>query len=325
MNELRPLFLLSLPRSGSTLLQRMLAAHSRISTSPEPWILLPHLYSTRGSGVFTEYGHHTAVSAIDDFCRRLPWGHQAYRREIREMALRLYTRAGGPEARYFLDKTPRYSLVADEVFDLFPDAAFVVLWRNPLAVLASILDSWLHGRWEPYLHKVDLFEGLERLLDACERNRARVVSLRYEDLVTDPAVQTARLLDHLDLAWEPDVVHGVPPNVVRGAMGDQTGVREYRQVSRESLTKWPVMLTSPVRKAWCRRWLRWIGPRRLALMGYDLEELVRAVDETPLRLRSLGPDLALTAKGTLWSVAEPRIIRRKLAVLPQWHRVYSHT
>ncbi len=325
MSELRPLFLLSLPRSGSTLLQRMLAAHSRISTSPEPWILLPHLYSTRGSGVFTEYGHHTAVSAIDDFCRRLPSGHQAYRQEVREMALRLYARASQSDARYFLDKTPRYSLVADEIFDLFPDAAFVVLWRNPLAVLASILDSWLNGRWKPYLHKVDLFESLERLLGAYERNRARVVSLRYEDLVIDPAGQTARLLDHLGLEWEPGVIHDIARVHLRGAMGDQTGVHDYRQVSQQSLAKWPAMLTSPVRKAWCRRWLRWIGPHRLALMGYDLQELLNAVDDAPSRLTSLAPDLALTAKGAVWSVAEPKIARRKWAALPRWHRVYSHT
>jgi hypothetical protein len=39
-----PLFLLSLPRSGSTLAQRILAAHGGIATTSEPWILLPYLY-----------------------------------------------------------------------------------------------------------------------------------------------------------------------------------------------------------------------------------------------------------------------------------------
>jgi hypothetical protein len=40
-----PLFLLSLPRSGSTLAQRILAAHAGIATTSEPWILLPYLYA----------------------------------------------------------------------------------------------------------------------------------------------------------------------------------------------------------------------------------------------------------------------------------------
>jgi hypothetical protein len=39
------IFLLSLPRSGSTLAQRILAAHEGIATTSEPWILLPYGYA----------------------------------------------------------------------------------------------------------------------------------------------------------------------------------------------------------------------------------------------------------------------------------------
>lgn len=45
--ESTPLFLLSLPRSGSTLAQRFLAAHDAIARASEPWILLPYLYTLR--------------------------------------------------------------------------------------------------------------------------------------------------------------------------------------------------------------------------------------------------------------------------------------
>jgi hypothetical protein len=40
-----PIFLLLLPCSGSTLAQRILAAHEGIATTSEPWILLPYLYA----------------------------------------------------------------------------------------------------------------------------------------------------------------------------------------------------------------------------------------------------------------------------------------
>ncbi|MBT8101022.1 MAG: sulfotransferase, partial [Gammaproteobacteria bacterium] len=52
---LRPVFLLSLPRSGSTLLQRMLMTHPAISSVPEPWLLLPIFYPRRTSGHSAEY------------------------------------------------------------------------------------------------------------------------------------------------------------------------------------------------------------------------------------------------------------------------------
>src|SRR5688500_15750036 len=62
-----PLFLLSLPRSGSTLAQRILAAHEAIATASEPWILLPYLYTLRERGAYAEYNHRVLVRAVEDF------------------------------------------------------------------------------------------------------------------------------------------------------------------------------------------------------------------------------------------------------------------
>ena len=67
-----PVFLFSLPRSGSTLVQRLIAGHPEVATTSEPWVLLPLLYTMRRPGAFTEYGHRTAVRAIDDFTGQLP-------------------------------------------------------------------------------------------------------------------------------------------------------------------------------------------------------------------------------------------------------------
>ncbi len=74
MTEIRPLFLLSQPRAGSTFVQRVLAAHPKISTASEPWILLPLLYSLRDEGIRAAYDHHQLVLAIEDFSRQLPRG-----------------------------------------------------------------------------------------------------------------------------------------------------------------------------------------------------------------------------------------------------------
>ena len=70
----QPVLLLSLPRSGSTLLQRLLGAHSEVATAPEPWVLLPFLYALRPDDVYAEYGHRVAVSAVAEFLDRLPDG-----------------------------------------------------------------------------------------------------------------------------------------------------------------------------------------------------------------------------------------------------------
>src|SRR5665213_3086127 len=53
----RPIFIFSISRSGSTLLQRVLAAHPEVATVSEPWLLLPFVYSMRTEGVIADYVH----------------------------------------------------------------------------------------------------------------------------------------------------------------------------------------------------------------------------------------------------------------------------
>lgn len=320
-----PAFLLSLPRSGSTLLQRLLGSHSQIATAPEPWLLLPLLYATRTDGVYAEYGHRTAATAINEFAQRLPNGHQDYSAHVAQLASALYDDASPAGTRYFLDKTPRYNLVAADVAALFPDAPLIVLWRNPLAVVASIMDTWVGGRWMPYLHKQDLFTGLERLIAACQRDPQRFVRLRYEDLVSDPERELGRVLAHMDLPYEEGLLSSFTALDLTASVGDSAGVTRYRAVSSASLERWRLSLGSTVRKHWCLRWLRWIGPERLAFMGYDLDELSESLAGAPSDARRAAADVAWTAKGVLWSLAEPDIMKRKLAELPAWRRVGSHT
>ncbi|MGH8900720.1 MAG: sulfotransferase family protein [Egibacteraceae bacterium] len=324
MSNVQPAFLLSLPRSGSTLAQRMLGAHSAIATVAEPWLLLPLFYAMRPDGVYAEYSQKTSAMALQGFWQALPGGRQDYLAEVGAMTLRLYEKASDGAACYFLDKTPRYSLVIDELFETFPDAKFVFLWRNPLAVVASIVDTWFGGRWTPYHHKVDLFVGLENLVAASQRHQ-EIVTVRYEDLVTDPRAALERILCYLELPWEEAVVRDLEAARVDGPVGDDTGLRRYRTISRESIDRWHTTLSSPVRKAWCRRYLDWIGDERLSVMGYDRQALRHELDAIPSRQSHVVRDLGCSAKGLVSLAVEPRILRHKLDRLPEWRKVFMHT
>lgn len=321
---MNPAFLLSLPRSGSTLLQRMLGTHSEISTVPEPWILIPYVYALRQRGVYAEYGHATASKAIREFCNALPGGRRAYDDAVSGLARRLYTLAGDPTVKYFLDKTPRYSLIAEELLDIFPEEKFIVLWRNPLAILSSLLETFVDGRWMPYLFKVDLFTCFESLLSAFVSHRDRFIVVRYEDVVRRPAEEMRRLLAHLELEWEPAVVDDFASLTLAGRVGDPTGVRRYQRVSDGSLERWKQVLGTPVRKRWCARYLEWIGSQRMAVMGYDLGQLRDELDAIPETWRGMPSDVLLMAKGAASVLLEPSIIRSKLSA-GDWRRVHGHT
>jgi hypothetical protein len=324
MKDIQPVFLLSLQRSGSTLVQRMLASHPQVATVSEPWILVPLLYTLRRRGVNAEYGHRATVSAIDEFMQELPDGRTTYLDELRRMTVRLYRQAAGPGPTHFLDKTPRYALVVDELVETFPDATFIVLWRNPLAVVASIIETWGHGSWNLDEDKVDVYTGLTRLVDGYERNADRMHAIRYEDLLDDPASVTAGMFAHIGIDPRDDAAVEFAGVELRGKMRDPVGVDRYREVSAEPLAKWRSTLDNPFRKAWCRRYLGIIGARRLAVMGYDIDVLLADLEETDGSMQRLGSDLFRAGRGFTRTLFETRLLREQVALLPEGHKIHRH-
>ena len=126
------IFLISLPRSGSTLLQRILGGHPDIATLAEPWVMLHPLYALKRAGIETEYDAVLAREALDDFLGQIDGGETAYVEGVRRFAGDLYARALARQGkRLFLDKTPRYYRIIPELRQVFPRAKFIILLRNP--------------------------------------------------------------------------------------------------------------------------------------------------------------------------------------------------
>lgn len=290
MNQ-EPIFLLSLPRSGSTLLQRLLAAHDDVSTAPEPWILLPQVYALRERGAFAEYGQVPASRAIREFAQGLPNGEDDYFDELRTFVTRLYAKASRGKGSYFLDKTPRYHFIVDDLFRLFPGGKFVFLWRNPLAVVASIVETWGGGKWDLERWRHDLFDGVSALASGFERYADRAHALRFEDLVTNPDDSLGPLFDYLALPYDPSIATNFAAVQLDARMGDRVGTDRYTALSTEPLDKWKSVTSTVVRKRWCADYLRTIGEHRLSVMGYELQGLLDELGAAPAGLRHLGSDL----------------------------------
>ena len=322
--QLIPLFLFSLPRSGSTLAQRILAAHEPIATASEPWVLLPYLYTLRKHGLYAEYNHLALVQAVEDFCGVLPGGSEEYIGEIRELAMRLYTKASPEGTRYFLDKTPRYHLISDEIVAAFPDAKYLFLWRNPLAVVASIIETWAGGKWNLYRFKVDLYDGMENLIATYERHKNKAHAMRYEAMITNPEETWVEVFRYLGLPFDSSALELFTDVKLAGKWGDQSGTRKYVKVNAEPLAGWRRTLNNPLRKAWCRRYLRWLGQDRLEMMGYDLDDLLAELDSLPASYRRLGSDTGRGCWGLVRDLAEPRILGQKVSNLPSWKRIHVH-
>ena len=124
------------PRSGTTMLMRMLNVHSEIYTRPEPHLLTPlaHL----GFYDYVEkapYDQFQAAQAVKAFVDDLPGREKDYIEGLRAYTDILYGRMLEPTGKqYFLDKTPAYALILPFISTIYPRAKYVVLTRHPFAI-----------------------------------------------------------------------------------------------------------------------------------------------------------------------------------------------
>lgn len=297
-----PVVILSLQRSGSTLLQRILASHTKIASTAEPWTLLPFAYALRDHGISAEYNQLALAKAHNDFILGLPKGYSDYCNEVQQFVLALYTKATTkPGAIYFVDKSPGYSFIADNLPDLLHCAKYIFLWRNPLAIASSWVQAYDGGRWRvAHLHR-EFAQGLPKLLDCYRRISSRAIAVRYEDLVTHPEREISRITQYLGIPFEKNMLVDFAKVEFSGEMGDPSRHR-YKTISPHALNEWQNVYCNFLRKSWGRRLLRGVGDADLKLMGYDQETIKLTLDSSPGISQSLFGDLlqSLSDAGKLW-------------------------
>ncbi|MEK7704687.1 MAG: sulfotransferase [Myxococcota bacterium] len=235
------IFVVCAPRSGSTLLQRMIGSHSQVFTHPEPHLITPLAYLGYYDTVDkAPYDHINAAQALRELCEELPRGEEDYLDAVRSYASTLYERvlkkSGKP---YFLDKTPAYALVLPFLAKLYPRAKYVVLTRHPMAILHSQAHSFFSGDYRaaadtnpvvgPYVKAIGTF-----LLS----REVPYVQVRYEDLVQDPEPHMRRVLDHLGLAFEPGVVEYGKHKHITKSYGDPMSVEKHQRPVQDSVDTW---------------------------------------------------------------------------------------
>ncbi|MCZ6807421.1 MAG: sulfotransferase, partial [Deltaproteobacteria bacterium] len=234
-------FVVSPPRAGSTLLQRMMGAHSEIFTHPEPHLITPiaHL-GVYGNVDQAPYDHINAAEAVRAFIEDLPRGEQDYLDALRAYADTLYGRMlSTSDASYFLDKTPANALVLPFLQRLYPDAKYVVLTRHPLAVFSSYANSFFNGDWEAAQAFNPILERYVPAMATFLRERpVPLLHVIYEELVQSPESQIERVFAFLGLENDPDAVEYGKSGPAKKGMGDPMTVnREGRPVTN-SVDKW---------------------------------------------------------------------------------------
>lgn len=283
-----PVFLISLPRSGSTLLQKMLAVSPSVATVAEPWICLPLAAMLDRNAIAAEYWHATCALAIEDLAAQLPGGEAEFRELTAAFVMSIYRRiAEKSGARLFLDKTPRYYMIVPFLADAFPNAKFVFLFRHPLEVFSSILQTWHGNRFTRRLlgNYVDLIRGPQLMAAGVRLLGERALSLDYARLVATPNVVLPELCDYLGIPFSANMLSDYRAVEMAGRMGDPIGVKSYDNVSKESLSKWKQRPYNIYRKWYAKRYVRFLGDETLQAFGLSTKELLLEIDSTPATMR----------------------------------------
>lgn len=278
------LFVISAPRSGSTMLERMLESHSQILGGPEPHLLTPlaHL------GVWDKvdkapYDHILAAESQRLFVSKLPNGEQDYWDACRAYCEVLYGRyLGTSDKSICLDKTPAYALVLPFIAKVFPDARYVVLTRHPLATFASYANSFFDG---DYRAAQDYNPLLNRYVPALaaflRRDDVAALHVRYEDLVRDPESWMQRISSHIGVEFEPETIdYGKQRTGKREGLGDPIGVQQHERPTTGSVKKWVQDLAQdPEKRRLMEEVIAALDPGDLATLGYPLETLWKPLEE----------------------------------------------
>ncbi len=192
-----PIFIIGLPRTGTTLLDRMLSSHTAISSIGESYAFVMALQLAVGAtpGIALAPADLRAALALDS-----PESvAAAYLRFIRH-------RLVGP-CKMFIDKFPENFMYAGWIAKAFPDARFVLVRRDPMDTCLALYKQ-VYFR---YSYKFDDLAQYMSAFDRLARHWAnlfedRFVEVRYENLVIEPEQELRRLMDHIGMEFEPGML-----------------------------------------------------------------------------------------------------------------------
>ena len=277
VRTIKPIFLISLPRSGSTLLQKILMSNKDVASHAEPWFVLPLLYGMKTQGIKTEYGQNQAFNAINNICKSLPNGRDDYEAEIKSIILGIYSKLAKGR-HYFLDKTPRYYFILDDLHRLFPDAKFIYLFRSPVSVFSSMVEAFRDNsmRRFDYLDN-DLYIGPKNIAKSYIEHKDSSFLIRYEELVCEPEKYLISLCEYLEIEFEPKMITDFILQEING-QGDSLGAKRYKTLSNNS-DKWKSMINTKYRKKRLYKYIEKIDINYLNIGQYNKMNLLEEINK----------------------------------------------
>ncbi len=243
----RPIFVVGLPRTGTTLVERIIASHSKVQSLGETQFM--QMVVRRESRVQSE---QKITPAMVEAAARVPIDSigAGYRQMID------YRLGKEPVV---IDKLPFNIFYLGFIAKAFPEAGIVVVNRDPLDACFAMYKqvfTWAYKFSYTLDGLAQFYPAYQRLLNHWrEQLGDRVTEIAYEDLVTDQEPETRRLLAALDLPFEEACLRF---DENRTATTTASAVQVREKVHGRSVGRW-------------RRYERQLEPLRVALENAGID------------------------------------------------------
>ena len=195
-----PIFIVGLPRSGSTLLEQILASHSKVDGTMELPNILSLAQKLRRGDKMSGTSHYPSVLKTMDAESLRSFG-EAYIND---------TRVHRGQAPFFIDKMPNNFRHIGLINLILPNAKIIDARRHPMGCCFSAFKQLFHEGQEfsyglkevgtYYKDYVDLMDHWDEVLPG------KVLRVQYEEVVADLETQVRRILDYCELDFEESCV-----------------------------------------------------------------------------------------------------------------------
>lgn len=218
-----PIFIVGVPRSGTTLLAAMLGAHPQIACGPETdffhfirqadpaWLLDPSdwpqravdfMFSwiqARGKAAVPEIYEHSRQSLHAALTGKTPSIHA-----LLDALLQPY--AARRNKSRVAEKTPRHMLYLDDIRRHYPNAPIIKIVRDPRDVALSILKAGWSWAARDLVSGLLMWRDLERTSRPFFETDSGSLTLRYEDLLAHPRQELERICKFAGMDYSDDML-----------------------------------------------------------------------------------------------------------------------
>lgn len=247
VDERRLVFIVGLPRSGSSLVERILGAHPAVAAAGERPELLRVMLDRLGSVAGRPEGLDAVLSSSPTVRRMMAQDYIA--------AVRPYLRK--PDAEVWIDKMPCNFFRLGAAAALFPNARFIITRREPRDVFVSSMKLFFAAgqAFTETFERFAQYHAIERAFASfwLERLPDRVVEVSYEAVTADVDGAARRLVAHLRLDWRDDCA---APHLSGEAVVTSSAMQVRAPVNQASVGRW-------------RRYERPLAPLDAMLNAYE--------------------------------------------------------